>query len=140
MSQRKIQGAKRQEVIEKLLNGEDDPDWQVKETKTAGKYIISRRPPKDPEQEEEKEEQEPEKEVKEEDSDEEPEEKPKKPVQKVAKTPKPDPPSKPVKLPKVYPGKAGKPIFADDYAVEILSELRQIGELKNCQAGTEKVS
>lgn len=125
----KIQGAKRQEVIEKWLNGEDDPDWQVNPTKTAGKYIIRPRKHEDPqpdkeEQDEEGQEQEEKEEDKE--SDEEPEEKPK----KAAAKPKPKPKPKPQKIPKPYPGKSSKPVFSDEYAVEILNELKSIGELK----------
>jgi hypothetical protein len=38
---RQLQGRRRQEVIEKWLKGQEDPDWVVKATKTEGKYIIS---------------------------------------------------------------------------------------------------
>jgi hypothetical protein len=126
MSGRKIQGAKRKEVIEKWLNGEDDPDWQVNPTKTDGKYIIRPRKPKTdpkPEKEEQEEPQEPEEGQEKESDDEVQHEKPKKPE-------KPKPKPKPAKLPKPYPGKSSKPVIPDDYAVEILAELRSIGELK----------
>jgi hypothetical protein len=135
---RKIQGAKRQQVIEKWLAGEDDPDWEINQTKTPGKYII--RPRKGKEEDEPKvkqgkksreqqgheEEERLEPEQSEPQSDDEPPPKPKK-APKVAEPV--EKPKKP-KLPKVYPGKAGKPVFSDDYAVEILNELRSIGELK----------
>jgi hypothetical protein len=43
MSGRKLQGKRRNEVIEKWLRGEEDAEWQVKPTKTEGKFIISER-------------------------------------------------------------------------------------------------
>jgi hypothetical protein len=128
---RKIQGAKRQEVIEKWLSGEDDPDWEITQTKTPGKYIIRPRKVKEQEKEEKKKSREEPKgsdDEHPEESDENEEDEP--PPKKAPKPAEPVPEKKKPKLPKVYPGAAHKPVFSDDYAVEILNELRSIGELK----------
>lgn len=38
-----VRGKKRAEVIQKWLDGEDDPEFEVKPTKNEGKYIVKRR-------------------------------------------------------------------------------------------------
>jgi hypothetical protein len=134
MSGRKLQGRRRQEVIEKWLQGIEDPEWQVKPTKTEGKYIISERrappeePVSDPPEREEGEEPEP---------DREPEEGEEPPAEK----PKPPPPApKPKHKPVVYPRqKLPKSAFNDDLGIEILTELRAMGEAKRAKEAKKQL-
>jgi hypothetical protein len=116
---RQLQGKRRQEVIEKWLKGEEDPDWMVKPTKTEGKYIISPRRAQNVgesnENSEQKLEQEP-------DPEQEPQQE-----QNIAT--KPIPPKAKPKLPKVYP-RQPLPIQNNDLSMEILAELKALGEYK----------
>jgi hypothetical protein len=130
MSGRKLQGKRRTEVIEKWLKGEEDPEWQVRPTKTDGKYIISERKPavssnQSDEAESEGQDQDPEQEQEPEEKEEVAKPKP------VEKPPPPPPKPKPKPKDKPYPReKLPKSAFSDDVAVEILTELRAIGEAK----------
>jgi hypothetical protein len=126
MSGRKLQGKRRQEVIEKWLRGEEDPEWVVKETKTAGKYIISerRQPVEEPVSEASEGEQE---------HDDQPEEKEEPPAEKPPPPP-PAPKPKPKPKDKPYPGKKlPKSAISDELGMEILTELRAIGEAKRAK-------
>ena len=39
-----LTGSKRLAVIQRWINGHDDPDWEVLPTRKEGKYIVKRRP------------------------------------------------------------------------------------------------
>jgi hypothetical protein len=106
-------------VIEKFLQGEEDPEWQVKPTSTNGKYIITRRKvqlePVEHSEEKPTEEEKP------------PEEEKKIEPEKPKKI---EPPPEP-KIP--YPSQPlpiSQPILGNEYAIEILNELRAMGENK----------
>jgi hypothetical protein len=125
MSGKKLQGQKRQEVISKWLNGEDDPDWEVNPTKTPGKFIIRQRQQPEPEPEHE-----PEHEVEAEGEDQEQGQ-----GQEQEPVPPPKPERKPVKPPSKPAPAAPKPqkVFGDELAVEILNELKRMGEEKRAK-------
>jgi hypothetical protein len=108
---KKLTGKSREELIRKWLKGEEDALWQVKPTKTEGKYIISPRQQSEPEQGQEQ----PLKEEKQEEE-EEPE-----PPQKVAPIPQ-----KVASIPqKVKPNRHA---LSQDVSQEILNQLLLLGE------------
>ena len=43
MSNSRVRGSKRKELIEKWLNGEEDEEYEVKPTRTEGKFVIRKR-------------------------------------------------------------------------------------------------
>lgn len=100
-----LTGSKRLAIIQRWINGHDDPNWEVLPTRKEGKYIVKKRT--DP-IEVEKVEETPEEENSEEEK---VEETPPKP-QKVAKTPKPPKPQ----------------VYDPTINLEILNQLKLLGE------------
>jgi hypothetical protein len=112
-------------MIAKFLAGEDDPDWIVTTTKTQGKYIIKPRRPRNKPVEESEQEQDESQEQEDPEQNQDPEAKPKSPP---PPKPTPPPPPKPPKY--IPPRQAPPPSIRDDLAMDILTELRAIGEYK----------
>ena len=111
-----LTGSKRLAVIQRWINGHDDPEWEVFPTRTEGKYIVKQRktplPEKTQETEEIEETQETE-EIEETPETEEIEEKPRK-TKKQTKTQKPQ--------------KTQKSLYDPTMGLEILNQLKLLGE------------
>ncbi len=108
-----LTGSKRLAVIQRWINGIDDPEWEVLPTRTEGKYIVKKRKTKLPEQTQEEEE------TQETQETEELEERPKK-ITKPKKT------SKSKKTQETHPA------YDPTINLEILNQLKLLGEeIKN---------
>jgi hypothetical protein len=114
---KKLTGKMRGELIRKWLAGEEDAFWQVKPTKTDGKYIIS--PRRNAEQEESQSQEQSESEEAE------AEEPAPDQTELYEETPaqKPPPKAKTVTAPST-----AKPNFNGDVTMEILNQLKMLGE------------
>jgi hypothetical protein len=120
MSRKILQGKKREQVIQRWLAGEDDPEWSVKPTATEGKYIIKwlgeQKPSKSGEHSE-GEDQDGQNQGQDQEG------------QEIPPPPPKSEPKPPKKLPKPYPKQPAASI-RDDLALDILNELRAMGERK----------
>jgi hypothetical protein len=114
---KKLTGKMRGELIRKWLAGEEDAFWHVKPTKTDGKYIISPRRNGANEESQSQEQSESEDENAEEPAPDQTELYEETPAQK------PPPKAKTVSAPS-----AGKPLLNGDVTMEILNQLRILGE------------
>ena len=105
-----LTGSMRLAVIQRWINGHDDPEWEVFPTRTDGKYIVKQRKTPLPEKTQETEEIEETPETEETEETEEIEEKPKK-LKKQPKTRKPQ-----------------KSLYDPTMGLEILNQLKLLGE------------
>ena len=103
-----LTGSKRLAVIQRWINGHDDPDWEVLPTRKEGKYIVKKRETPIRKVQKTEEEESPENQEPEDEEIEEVEEKPK-------------------KAPKV-PKKPPKSTFDPTINLEILNQLKLFGE------------
>jgi hypothetical protein len=135
MSRKILQGKQREQVIAKWLAGEDDPEWSVKPTCTEGKYIIKWRgdEPRSKSQENSKGEDQEGQNSDQDDQDQDEQEKPPPPPE----TPPKSQPKPAKKLPKPYPK---QPVHSmrEDLALDILNELRAMGERKRLKEEKRK--
>ena len=115
-----LRGLKRMKIIQEYLNGKEDPDYEVFPTKKEGKYIVKKR-----DKNLQSEADTPEQPVPEETGEEEPahEEAAPEPVEDVPKAPLKKPAPK-----KVAPPKETKNEFDPTINLEILNQLRTLGE------------
>jgi hypothetical protein len=135
---RKLQGKKREDVIQRWLAGEEDAIWEVKPTKTQDKYILRQRDQPNPPSDETLESPEMEDKGQEQGQGQEQGIPPPPPPSKTSAPkptqvlrPPPPPPPQSVTKPKkqkfdVTPSR--QPIINDDIATQILNELRAMGE------------
>jgi hypothetical protein len=117
---KKLTGKTREDLIRKWLAGEEDALWQVKPTKTDGKYIIT---PRRQETSEDNESQ-----GKSETEDENEQEQPEEQENLYEETPAQKPPPKPKKTIAPKAKGKGKVNLNEDVTTEILNQLRLLGE------------
>ena len=114
-----LTGSKRLAVIQRWINGHDDPEWEVLPTRTEGKYIVKQRKTPIPEETEEVEET-----PETEDLEETPE------TEDFEETPETEEieeiEEKPRKVKKQ--SKPQKPIYDPTISLEILNQLKLLGE------------
>jgi hypothetical protein len=109
---KQIKGKRREELIERWLRGEEDPEWDVKPTKTEGKFIIKQRPHQQPPQEAP-----------------EPQEEEDQPAPPPESAPPPEPKTEPLYTEPVQKKKRkDKKLISDDIGLRILRHLRELGE------------
>ena len=127
-----LTGSKRLAVIQRWINGHDDPEWEVFPTRTEGKYIVKQRKTPIPEKTQETEEIEESEETPETEEIEEIEETPE--IEETSETEEiEEKPRKTKKQPKPQkPQKLQKQFYDPTMGLEILNQLKLLGEeMKN---------
>ena len=123
-----LTGSKRLAVIQRWINGHDDPEWEVFPTRTEGKYIVKQRKTPIPEKTQETEEIEESEETPETEEIEEIEETPE--TEETSETEEiEEKPRKAKKQPKPQkPQKLQKQFYDPTMGLEILNQLKLLGE------------
>ena len=122
-----LTGSKRLAVIQRWINGHDDPEWEVLPTKTEGKYIVKQRKTPIPEKTQESDDFEETQEV--EETEETPE------IEETQETQESDDfeeieekPRKVKKSPRIRKTQETQPFVDSTISLEILNQLKLLGE------------
>ena len=123
-----LTGSKRLAVIQRWINGIDDPEWEVLPTRTEGKYIVKKRKTELPEQTQEEEETQETQETEETQEEEETQETQE--TEELEERPKKI--TKPKKTSKSKKTQETHPAYDPTINLEILNQLKLLGEeIKN---------